>query len=342
MKKEKKNTKKKDAKTLVQTKGIRRNKAFSSVVIRPRSNAVCTVIPTVTPFFEPSRCHVACLDVENPSRHMDLKIGAATVGGSPQLAINSLVPNDETLCLHPKDLDNTDVNWLILSQPGLARELQFSLYNPNKIDVAVFICIDGWNVNSLDTGRHDKYPKWLKPAAYDSNSLSMLSSEEICLEPFERRSAQLIPTVCPFFKPNRIRFHGRRIDNDDPVPFSVAEAYCGDRLLYGQIDGVFDQSQSYSSILKNIESLITYRTPDKIIDLAREKICGMLTDHIASDADGWGDVSWWPYFSTIGLGKHAAVIMYNPWPFRIRASVSLEGYPLVGGIGDPHGLDYYE
>ena len=363
------------------------SKAFGSITMNARSQLSCAVMPASTPYFEPKRCRVICIDPRDPNSHKDLKIGAVTVGGSPQIAINELSPDRKSAGLRPDDIDYVD--WSIFSTPGLARELQFSLYNPNDIQVAVFICVDGWDVESegyivyphpmsgsfsdqerarmlaekaeAESVEEDrrKTKRWkeseLLVMAGPSGDSQQVSGKEIELEPLEQRVIKISPTVSPYFDPRRIRFHGHRIDDGKKVPFAIIDAFCGDRVMYGtSLDDLFSQRtvgrRSYVQetplqLMDRLQSMIATLTLYGKDGLAMrtesqapalEDIRGMLTTHLVSHS-GWGDVSWWPIFSTGGLKRELGIVVYNPWPFRIRASVSMDGIAMAELLPEPKG-----
>jgi len=129
-----------------------------SVTIQGRTAGVLSVVPTVSPFFEPKAVYLFGIDPAAPGTNLRFTIGAVTVGGSPQLAINTLTPNGgggaggaELL----SDVFNRSdepllCNWSVFSTVGLARELQISLFNLNQQDIVVYACIWGNAVTSLD------------------------------------------------------------------------------------------------------------------------------------------------------------------------------------------------
>jgi len=51
-----------------------------------------SVVPTVSPFFEPKAVYLFGIDPAAPGTNLRFTVGAVTVGGSPQLAINTLTP----------------------------------------------------------------------------------------------------------------------------------------------------------------------------------------------------------------------------------------------------------
>ncbi len=333
-------------------------RAFGSVTINPRSPGVCVVTPPNSPYFQPKRCRIACVDPANPGVSLDLKIGAVTIGGSPQLAMNELQPDERSQGLRPADLDY--VNWGVFSTPGLARGLQFVLYNPNDIQAAVFVCLEGFDVDDLNRDFPDD--NWQERARerhqdfldaeraqgkIEIGDRQHLSGQEIELDPLEQRIIKIVPTVSPYFEPKRVRFYGYKSGTSESVPFTVIDAFCGSQILYGtMVEDLFaqqkpvrrDSHESPQQLLKRlgemVDTLTSYgrsglemlenRTSRPALEDAR----GMLTTHLVGEK-GWGDVSWWPTFSTSGLRRELGVVAYNPWPFRIRVSVSIEGDSVV-------------
>jgi hypothetical protein len=131
------------------------------VNIDPNTNGVLSVVPTVSPFFEPKAVYLFGIDPAAPGTNLRFTIGAITVGGSPQLAINTLtpdggaaggpIPQPELL----SDVFNRPdepllVNWSVFSTVGLARELQITVFNLNQVEIRIFACIWGNAVSSLD------------------------------------------------------------------------------------------------------------------------------------------------------------------------------------------------
>lgn len=336
-----------------------KSKAFGSVFVSPDTATVLQIMPPRSPFFEPKRAQITCLHAEDPTRAMDLKIGSVTIGGSPQLAINALTPSRDSQGIRPEDLHCQNVNWSVFSTVGLARELQMSVYNPNREPVAAFVSLDGFDVHSLD--EYDGFARFNKVEEGDGDIVDRkISGNDIELEPFEHGVIRLIPTVSPFFEPKKIRFHGRGCDSGQRVPFTVVNAYCGDRLLYDarsmvdMIDLLLSDSnglQNFSKTMKALggskwlESLVSGLCSDaglsewgasmdrelkKIRSQKKKNISGMLSSHISDGQDGWGCISWWPRISTLGMAQEAGILVYNPWPFRIRANATVAGNPSHG------------
>jgi hypothetical protein len=102
-----------------------------------------SVLPTVSPYFEPKAVYMFGVDP-----------GAVTVGGSPQLAINNLVPAAASTDVLLSDVFNRSdepllVEWATFSTTGLARELQVSIFNPNATAVRVYIVCWGNAVQDI-------------------------------------------------------------------------------------------------------------------------------------------------------------------------------------------------
>jgi hypothetical protein len=129
-----------------------------SADINARTAGVVSVVPTVSPFFEPKAVYLFGIDPNAPGTNLRFTVGAVTVGGSPQLAINTLTPGGGGAA-SPAELlsdvfNRSDepllVNWSVFSTVGLARELQISVFNLNQQDMVIFACIWGNAVTSLD------------------------------------------------------------------------------------------------------------------------------------------------------------------------------------------------
>lgn len=129
-----------------------------SVDIAATTAGVLSVVPAVSPFFEPKAVYLFGIDPAAPGTNLRFTIGAVTVGGSPQLAINTLTPAGGGAA-SPAELlsdvfNRSDepllCNWSVFSTVGLARELQISLFNLNAQPIRVFGAIWGNAVTSLD------------------------------------------------------------------------------------------------------------------------------------------------------------------------------------------------
>jgi len=296
-------------------------KAFGSASFSSLETGVISVVPPRSAYFEPKRCRITCLDLEDPSQSLDLRIGAVTVGGAPQLGINTLNPQvgssvNQTVSIY--DIDLVDVNWSVFSSRGLARELQFSVCNPNKRRVAAFVSIDGFSHDMLDN--LNPTVSWRSHSG--NRSEETIIGSEIELAPLEQRAIAISPTVGPCFMPKRIRFSGHRIDTGTSVPFSVIDAYCKGSLLYGAMTHDMVEQMSVADGARHLAKKLEWILQQG----SALGLRGILTDHFAG-SDGWGDVSWWPMFTTNGLGSSGGCIVYNPWPFSIRASACISGWP---------------
>lgn len=126
------------------------------VTIAAGDNGVVSVVPTVSPFFEPKAVYLFGIDPAAPGTNLRFTVGAVTVGGSPQLAINTLAPTGLGPAEILSDVFNRSdepllVNWSVFSTVGLARELQISVFNLNAATaIRIFACVWGNAVTSLD------------------------------------------------------------------------------------------------------------------------------------------------------------------------------------------------
>lgn len=119
---------------------------------------IVSVVPTVSPYFEPKAIYLFGIDPAAPGTNLRFTVGAVTIGGSPQLAINTMAPAGGGP-LSPAELlsdvfNRSDepllINWSVFSTIGLARELQISVFNLNAVEIRIFACIWGNAVTSLD------------------------------------------------------------------------------------------------------------------------------------------------------------------------------------------------
>ena len=120
-------------------------------------NGVVSVVPTVSPYFEPKAVYLFGIDTAAPGTNTRFTVGAVTVGGSPQLAVNTLAPVGGTPAspeLLSDVFNRSDepllVNWSVFSTIGLARELQISVFNLNAVQISIYACVWGNAVTSLD------------------------------------------------------------------------------------------------------------------------------------------------------------------------------------------------
>jgi len=129
-----------------------------TVTIAAATDGVLTVLPTVSPYFEPKAVYLFGIDPNAPGTNLRFTIGAVTVGGSPQMAINKTIPTGTGVGggeLLSDVFNRSDepllINWSVFSTTGLARELQINLFNLNQnTAIQVFACIWGNAVSSLD------------------------------------------------------------------------------------------------------------------------------------------------------------------------------------------------
>lgn len=116
---------------------------------------IVSVVPTVSPYFEPKAVYLFGISTAAPGTNLRFTIGAVTVGGSPQLAINTLTPTGVGAELLSDVFNRSDepllCNWSVFSTTGLARELQIQVFNLNaNTELRVYACIWGNAVSSLD------------------------------------------------------------------------------------------------------------------------------------------------------------------------------------------------
>ena len=125
-----------------------------SVLIAGVTAGVLSVVPTVSPFFEPKAVYLFGIDPNAPGTNLRFTIGAVTVGGSPNLAINTLTPGAGGAVLLSDVYNRSDepllVNWSVFSTIGLARELQISVFNLNAQQIRIYAAVWGNAVTSLD------------------------------------------------------------------------------------------------------------------------------------------------------------------------------------------------
>lgn len=126
-----------------------------TVDLDPNAAGVVSVVPTVSPYFEPKAVYLFGIDTTAPGTNLRFTVGAVTVGGTPQLAINTLTPTGAGAELLSDVFNRSDepllVNWSVFSTVGLARELQISAFNLNAgATVRIFAAVWGNAVSSLD------------------------------------------------------------------------------------------------------------------------------------------------------------------------------------------------
>lgn len=159
-------------------------------IIEAKTAGTVSVMPMVSPYFEPKAVSMFAVDPENPSignpnapkeepskfaskSELDeleeqeanaekvpwggflFTIGAVTVGGSPMLPGSILCPTGNTqgeILSVPfsRPGDPLEVDWSVFSTCGLARELIITVFNINPFDVQIFVTVYGNPVTSLD------------------------------------------------------------------------------------------------------------------------------------------------------------------------------------------------
>ena len=129
-----------------------------SVDVRGLTSGILKVVPTVTPFFEPRAVYIFGTELHRPSICRRFTVGAVTVGGSPQLAVNTCNPLgggaaspyeliSDVFCRPDQPLL---VNWSVFSTATFDRELEIYLFNLNKEAIRVFACVWGDSLSDLD------------------------------------------------------------------------------------------------------------------------------------------------------------------------------------------------
>ena len=130
-------------------------KLGNSIKVPGHSSAILKVIPTVSPYFEPRAIRLIGSALASPSTNRRFIVGAITVGGSPQLAINKIHPIEsfeEGLLsdVFNRSYDPLLLNWSVFSTLKLARELEIHIYNLNEEEILVSACLWGNAVSSLE------------------------------------------------------------------------------------------------------------------------------------------------------------------------------------------------
>lgn len=361
---------------------------FGVALIRARDGGVLVVVPQDSPYFEPKRVKFRAFDCSGQSlENLDFQIGAVTVGGSPQLAINTLTPSVQreggiAPVISPRDLD--EVNWSAFSTIGLARELQVSIANPSDVDLLIYMSIQGYEVASLDEyigpyaplgdvsdeegvehqkRRISEYEKRYEQIGAKrrvalaqrreswgkhSSSWQQVGSPPITLEPHGRKVVQVAPTVSPYFAPKGARYHCKRAEDGKSVPLVLVDAVCGKKILFGALLSYLDQAfesgrrtplepsvdETMSLLRRQIDVLkdqgfqgAERARRQKVQAAVIPQIEGIPTTMLKeAEFDDWHEISDFPVISTTGLAKVFRVLLYNPWPFRVQASVTICGH----------------
>lgn len=306
-------------------------------LIRPQSKGSCIISSHPYPYFESKLCKIACINPKNPSRELDVKIGTVINNGFPQLPSNIVDPNHKSPGLHPEDIEY--VNWSVFG--GFDRKLEMVLYNPHEHPVAVFVSIEGFEIDGR--AHEDDFPKWLQPKVAHWNKIrngliakwlesrkegvdkfwgwEQVSSNEITLNPDDRNFLHFYAESCAYFEPKEIRFYGYRTSDSEPVPFLIGEVINGARLLHGSVDA--------ETFVRKRESKKEDDVGDGSVELQ-----GVLTSNFA-ERDGWRDISSWPKFSIRGLGRELKIVVCNPWDFPIRVRATIRGQSSSHGFTFP-------
>lgn len=302
-------------------------RAFQTVWIGAGQSRVIHVQPPRSSYFQPRRFRISVFDPREPTGEKDLRIGAITVGGSPQLDINNKDPGTSSMAVHPRDLNDQEVDWSAFSVSGFARELQIFAHNPNHDGVFVFITVDGEGMSYIDhdekrsrtSGRPDEGSDRAEPR----EPLRLISSDEVELKPGETRCLMLLPSSAAYWHPYELRCYAHRTSDNAEVPFSMLDAFCGKYLLLGTtpLRELFDHApiaQTHASDETARELL--RKLGDKLNVLERygpqglrvaegmkeprfeSDPRGLLSRMIESDG-GFIDISDWPICSAAGLGQ---------------------------------------
>lgn len=266
-------------------------KMYSEIELTPGSRGVLVFAPTDTPYFVPERLKWSVRDNEGYSQ--DLRVGAITVGGSPQMGINSLTRGDEFGKYRPS-VSITDLSdasgWSVCSTPGLSRELQMAVWNSNR-DKAITakICIEGYGVNSLD-----EFPR-----LYERGSRMLISSSEVVMPQGSWQKVSVFPLNSPYFEVKRVRYHAFSEKGYD-VDLNVIGIFVGNRMVFGQMD---------------VASLLT----------GCEDVRGVPTS-VLHDEKGWEDGRHIGVVSTTGLSRELKFVVENPsYDGLARVSITCEG-----------------
>lgn len=373
--------------------------------VHAKSSGVINVFPDGYPYFEPHRIQFRSFDCTGRTfDDLDFKIGAAVVGGSPQMSINTLTPNEGSLGISSKDLDA--INWAVFSTAGLARELQICVYNPHETDLLIYTCVEGRSVPSLNCyasspgetaaknaealivecshcgasagspcrpsgkgsrsknrGKPLKHPHRARKEAMlaqrvtadpdtekaeESVVATQISSETIEIAPRGQRGVQIISSVAPYFRPSKSRVHAAI--NQTEVPIVVVDILCGRQSILGGIFQALERLEDPGQprlddgpyeAMSRLRKYIVLMERDGLAGIERNRIeqaknapipeANGIPSSLLETSGGWHDVSSMPVFSTSGLGRPCHYLLYNPWPFTARVSVTVSGTPMYEG-----------
>ena len=278
----------------------RYGKIFSEIDLYPGDQGVMSFNSVDGPYFKPHRIRWSVMD-DSGHTH-DLRVGSVTVGGSPQLAITSLVKGESKPSVSHRDLSDAST-WSLASGSGLARELQISVWNSNLFHgVSVKACVEG------------EYFDDIKDAPTAPDGPSLLGSCEVELAPKSRQLIKAIPYVSSYFKVQRIRYHAFG-SYGGSVPLGVLGTFVGNKMVMGRLSvaelvaGSADSTPSIPSTLLHGD-------------------------------DGWECGKHIGIVSTISLGRELCLVVENTFDDVVRASVTCEGMPMsefnprpAGGCG---------
>lgn len=125
-----------------------------SAVVPAKSAGIVTIIPNLTPYFEPRAVRIYGYDEAKPSLNRRFVVNAVEVGKSPQLAAHwPRLDNASVGALSDvfnRSGDPLRVLWSLFSTRGLARELEIHVYNINDKPIVVNATTFGKGVTSID------------------------------------------------------------------------------------------------------------------------------------------------------------------------------------------------
>ena len=269
-------------------------KMYDEIEIAPGDQSVMSFVPPDTPYFFPERVRWSVQDSEGYRR--DLRVGAVTVGGSPQMGINSLsMGNDRgkyTPSVSIMDLPDAS-GWSACSVPGLARELRMWVWNSDREKgVTAKICIEGYGVESLDE----------RPPEHERSRRTLISSSEVMVPLRAWQKISVLPLTSPYFDVRRVRYHAFSERGCD-VDLNVIGVFVGNRMVTGQMD---------------IAGLLT----------GGDDVRGIPTS-VLHDEKRWEDGMHIGLISTAGLGRELRFVVESPsYEGLARVSITCEGFAM--------------
>lgn len=177
------------------------------------------------------------------------------------------------------------------------------------------------------------------------NSMVHVASDAVNIAPRGHKVVQVFPMVSPFMRPWKSKVHAE-IDKKK-VPLIVVDILCGRQMILGgaiqmlgniQYTGQPQIGWGPYEILKQLHEHVVALEHGGWSGMERrrmeaiEKAPMFEVEGIPSDlleGDGWCDISSISYFSTNSLSKHLCYLLYNPWPFTVRASVTVMGEAMM-------------